>query len=81
MDPRLKYNEYLKNKHKGGVSNSKGNAYEDLYATKTIIECWDCSTNIDSVAFIYQIEQAFVDDLKICLDNGIVSYSSFGFRI
>ena len=28
--------EYLKNKHKGGLNNSKGNTYENYYATYQI---------------------------------------------
>lgn len=57
---------YLKHKHTGGVSNSKGGLYEDYYAVYQIVSCIArYKSELDAVAFQTQLEDTFVDDLLI----------------
>lgn len=58
--------KYLKNKHKGGNNNSKGNIYESFYTTYCIALFMNSHiTQLDSVHFTSQLEECFVDDLLI----------------
>lgn len=57
---------YLKNKHKGGDNNCKGNIYENFYATYCIALFINSHiTQLESVRFSSQLEECFVDDLLI----------------
>lgn len=58
--------KYLKNKHKGGNNNSKGNIYESFYTIYCIALFMNSHiTQLDSVYFTSQLEECFVDDLLI----------------
>ncbi len=57
---------YLANKHRGGISNAKGNLYEDYYVVFQIASCLARYKNqMDSVTFQSQLEDTFVDDLLV----------------
>lgn len=57
---------YLKNKHKGGKNNSKGNRYENYYAVFQIASLMNsCSGSLDNVYLKTQVSDAYVDDLLI----------------
>lgn len=57
---------YLKNKHKVGKNNSKGNIYENLYTTYCIALFINSHINqLDVVHLTTQLEGCFVDDLLI----------------
>lgn len=64
---------YLKNKHKGGVSSEKGLQYEMNYAVYKIA-CYLLACNEHSVRFQTQIEGAYVDDLLITVDDDVYNY-------
>jgi hypothetical protein len=56
---------YLKNKHKGGVSNEKGNTYENFYATyKIALLAASVIEDGKKISFYSQV-LSFVDDLII----------------
>lgn len=58
--------KYLKNKHKGGKNNSRGNIYENYYATYQIADCiFRYLRELKNVHFSSQLESVFVDDLLI----------------
>lgn len=58
--------KYLKNKHKGGQNNSKGNTYENYYATYQIADrMFRYLKQLENVHFSSQLENVFVDDLLI----------------
>ena len=57
---------YLKNKHRGGNNNSKGNVYENFYATYCIALLINSHiSQLDVVYLTTQLEGCFVDDLLI----------------
>lgn len=61
-----KEKSYLKNKHKGGHNNSKGNVYENFYATYCMALFMSSHTDrLDNVRFTSQVKDCFVDDLLI----------------
>lgn len=67
--------EYLKNKHKGGLNNSKGNTYENYYATYQIANCmFRYLEKLENVHFSSQLENAFVDDLLISIPDSHKTY-------
>ena len=67
--------EYLKNKHKGGLNNSKGNTYENYYATYQIANCmFRYLEKLENVHFSSQLENAFVDDLLISTPDSHKTY-------
>lgn len=58
--------KYLKNKHKGGRNNQKGNQYESFYAVHNIVTLLNqYAAQLDDVALQAQLELCFVDDLLI----------------
>lgn len=58
--------KYLKNKHKGGNNNSKGNLYENFYATYCIALFMNRHIlQLDRIHFTSQLSNHFVDDLFI----------------
>jgi hypothetical protein len=60
---------YLKNKHRGGVSNEKGNTYENFYATYTIaLLAPSVIENGTKISFHSQV-LSFVDDLVIFYED------------
>lgn len=63
--------KYLKNKHKGGKNNSKGNIYENYFSTYQIALLINCyRTQLSDVILTSQLENAFVDDLQIQQPSG-----------
>lgn len=65
---------YLANKHRGGLSNQKGNTYEVIYATKEIIRLYSIGANWNNTYIVAQLENSFVDDFQIIYDNGLKAY-------
>lgn len=63
LTPELE--EYLKNKHKGGVNNQKGNTYENHYAVYEIVNLMANHKDRDKTLIGTQIEKVFIDDLVI----------------
>lgn len=74
MDLTGEHREYLTNKHRGGVSNQKGNTFEDLYATKEIIRVFSSGLDLSNTTFSKQMEDVFVDDLGIVYPDGLIVY-------
>lgn len=61
---------YLSHKHAGGLSNAKGNLYEDFYTTFQVASCIaNYKSQLDSIVFQTQLEDTFVDDLLIVCPN------------
>lgn len=61
-----KERKYLKDKHKGGKNNSKGNIYESYYTTYCIADFMNRNmSRLNSIYFTSQLENCFVDDLLI----------------
>jgi len=63
--------KYLQNKHRGGLSNAKGQDYERFYVVKEILRICADTNDLSSISFVPQAE-AFVDDLKEQLPDGNV---------
>lgn len=62
--------EYLKNKHRGGRSNEKGNQYESFYAIRVLSNLLNrYQTDLSSVKLQSQVPLAFVDDLLIVVHD------------
>ena len=59
--------EYLANKHRGGLNNSKGNSYENIFAIYKIASLLKDYQNTQETVISAQIEDAFVDDLFLSL--------------
>ena len=59
------HKDYLRHKHLGGVSNSKGNTYENFYATYQLSKLIGAGGDADHIRLTAQVERAFVDDLLI----------------
>ncbi len=67
--------KYLANKHRGGVNNSKGNAYEDTFAVYQIAHLFKLYLgDYDRVILSSQIQDAFVDDFLISHPLGKEEY-------
>ena len=67
--------KYLKNKHKGGKNNAKGNRYENFYAVFQIASLMNSQfERLDNVYLTSQLSETFVDDLLIEKDNSIRTY-------
>lgn len=67
--------KYLKNKHKGGKNNAKGNLYEEhfvVYQLALLIDKY--RSNLSSVYFSTQLLDTFVDDLLIVLEDNHKTY-------
>lgn len=57
---------YLKNKHRGGLNNSKGAVYENFYATYQIALLMNqYLSQLNEIYLTSQMEEVFVDDLLI----------------
>ncbi len=56
--------EYLKNKNKGGVNNSKGNIFENFFTVYQIAKFFNSKANPNDVLFSSQVI-CFIDDLVI----------------
>lgn len=70
-----KERKYLKNKHRGGKNNSKGAIYESFYAVYCIAYLMDkFIMNLESIQFTSQVENTFVDDLLIEINQTEKSY-------
>ena len=65
---------YLTNKHRGGLSNQKGNTFEVIYATKEIIRLYSLGVDLDNTYVAAQLKDAFVDDFQIIYDTGLKVY-------
>lgn len=63
LPPELE--EYLIHKHRGGISNSNGNNYENIYATKEIVRLFAEGKDEETTRIGAQLENSFVDDLVI----------------
>ena len=59
--------EYLANKHRGGLNNSKVNSYENIFAIYKIASLLKDYQNTQETVISAQIEDAFVDDLFLSL--------------
>lgn len=67
--------KYLKNKHRGGKSNAKGNRYENYYAVFQIaLLLKSYHERLDDVCLATQLSDTFVDDLLIDIENSIKTY-------
>lgn len=64
---------YLKNKHKGGLNNEKGNKYENYFIVYKICHYLSQFDNIDKIYFSTQTED-FIDDLLINLDENFTYF-------
>lgn len=56
--------EYLRNKNKGGVNNSKGNTFENFYTVYQIVKAFNDSPKWDNCRFSSQVF-CYIDDLVI----------------
>ena len=62
--------KYLKNKHRGGKNNAKGNRYENYYVVFQIALLLNSHyERLDDVYLTTQLSNAFVDDLLIGVEN------------
>ena len=66
--------KYLNNKNRGGISNSKGNSYENLYAVYKIALLLKHYPNNDGTSLTAQVKDAFVDDLFISHNSGTLDF-------
>ena len=67
--------KYLKNKHKGGKNNSKGNRYENYYAVFQIASLMNsCCDSLKNVYLRSQLSDTFIDDLLIVKKNSQKTY-------
>ena len=67
--------KYLKNKHKGGKSNAKGNLYEEYYAVYQLALLIDKYRSTPSnVHLSTQVPETFVDDLLIEQEDSYKTY-------
>lgn len=67
--------KYLKNKHKGGKSNAKGNRYEEHYTIYQLALLIDKYRSTPSKVFLTtQVPDTFVDDLLIVLEGSYKTY-------
>ncbi len=70
MDNNKGLNQYLQNKHKGGLSNLKGGRYEDFYAVyKIALSLCEYGTDLNTVFFQSQLKNDYVDDFLIVYPN------------
>jgi hypothetical protein len=60
--------KYIKNKHKGGVNNSKGSTFENYFAIYQIAKQYGNKSNARHTLFSAQV-MAFVDDFVIEIDR------------
>jgi hypothetical protein len=56
--------EYLNNKHRGGINNTKGNVFENFFAVYKIASWWEKAISPDEIIFSAQVV-SFIDDLVI----------------
>ncbi len=67
--------KYLKNKHKGGVNNTKGCLYENYYAVYSILVLMNkYNTQLNNIYLSSQVENAFVDDFLIVYSDHHKTY-------
>ncbi|MCD8395358.1 MAG: hypothetical protein LUC85_11135 [Bacteroidales bacterium] len=64
----------MANKHRGGLNNQKGSAYELIYASKEIVRLLAQFNNWENIFVASQIEDAFVDDFLIVPPDGYSIY-------
>ena len=74
MELSEEHKTYLANKHRGGLSNQKGNTFEVIYATKEIIRLYSLGVDVDNTYVAAQLEDTFVDDFQIIYDDGLKVY-------
>lgn len=74
MDLSKEHKTYLANKHRGGLSNQKGNTFEVIYATKEIIRLYSLGVDLDNTYVAAQLENTFVDDFQISYNDGLKVY-------
>lgn len=74
MNISSEHKDYLKNKHKGGVSNQKGNNYESIYATKEIVRLFTTDADINTTLVGSQLKDAFVDDFYVSVGSNSSTY-------
>lgn len=74
MELTTEHRTYLTNKHRGGLSNQKGNTFEVIYATKEIIHLYSLGVDLDNTYVAAQLEDTFVDDFQIIYDAGLKVY-------
>lgn len=74
MELSEEHKTYLANKHRGGLSNQKGNTFEVIYATKEIIRLYSLGVEVDNTYVAAQLEDTFVDDFQIIYDDGLKVY-------
>lgn len=67
--------KYLKNKHRGGKSNAKGNQYEEYYAVYQLALLIDKYRSTPSNVYLTtQVPDTFVDDLLIVQEDAHKTY-------
>ena len=67
--------KYLKNKHRGGRSNAKGNLYEEYYAVYQLALLIDKYRSTPSNVYLStQVPDTFVDDLLIVQEDSHKTY-------
>ncbi len=74
MELSKEHKTYLANKHRGGLSNQKGNTFEVIYATKEIIHLYSLGVDLDNTYVATQLENTFVDDFQIIYEVGLKVY-------